>query len=113
MCIGKLCDGLRFFDAISTIRAFVGPCQSLDHRCFGKHRLLPNGIHPTTNPVTLGKASTNGCIGTSEADAWIVYYYAPVGTPVNIRYDLNVQDDNNGPLVLDDIYDLYIIKVKN
>lgn len=35
---------------------------------------LRNGqlIHPTTNPVTLDKAYSNGCIGTKEADAWVI-----------------------------------------
>ena len=45
-------------------------------------------IHPTTNPVTLGKAYSNGCIGLGEADAWYVYYHAPIGTPIDFRYDL-------------------------
>ena len=29
-------------------------------------------IHPTTNPETLNKAYSNGCIGTKEADAWVI-----------------------------------------
>lgn len=45
-------------------------------------------IHPTSNPATLGKPASNGCIGMGEADAWRVYYHAPVGTRVRIRYDL-------------------------
>ena len=49
-------------------------------------------IHPTTNPKTLGKAYSNGCIGTTEADAWIIYYYAPIGTPIEIKYDLKNED---------------------
>lgn len=61
-------------------------------------------IHPTTNPKTLGKASSNGCIGTKESDAWIIYYYAPLGTAITIRYDLeiiNVKGENDK---LEDIY---------
>ena len=61
-------------------------------------------IHPTTNPKTLGKASSNGCIGTKESDAWIIYYYAPTGTAITIRYDLeiiNVKGENDK---LKDIY---------
>lgn len=61
-------------------------------------------IHPTTNPKTLGKASSNGCIGTKESDAWIIYYYAPPGTAITIRYDLeiiNVKGENDK---LKDIY---------
>ncbi|MEH6537224.1 MAG: L,D-transpeptidase [Psychroserpens sp.] len=61
-------------------------------------------IHPTTNPVTLGKAYSNGCIGTKEADAWIIYYYAPITTKINIRYDLNVINNEGDRMVLKDIY---------
>lgn len=61
-------------------------------------------IHPTTNPGTLGRAYSNGCIGTREADAWYVYYYAPPGTPVRIRYDLAVTGANGDTLYLRDIY---------
>jgi L,D-transpeptidase ErfK/SrfK len=56
-------------------------------------------IHPTTNRSTLGKAVSNGCVGLSEADAWMVYYYAPLGTRVRFRYDLKVGDE-----VLRDVY---------
>lgn len=51
-------------------------------------RRIGQMIHPTTNPKTLGKAASNGCIGTREADAWRIYYYAPLGTKVTVRYDL-------------------------
>lgn len=61
-------------------------------------------IHPTTNPITLGKAYSNGCIGTKESDAWIIYYHAPVGTTVRIRYDLNVIDEQGNSMLLKDIY---------
>lgn len=61
-------------------------------------------IHPTTNPKTLGKTASNGCIGASEADAWRIYYYAPVGTPVQIRYELQVLDENGDTIRLKDIY---------
>ncbi|MCK0146827.1 L,D-transpeptidase [Arenibacter sp. F26102] len=61
-------------------------------------------IHPTTNPETLGKAYSNGCIGVTEADAWIIYYHAPLNTPVHIRYDLTILDDNGEKQVLEDIY---------
>lgn len=61
-------------------------------------------IHPTTNPVTLNKAYSNGCIGTKEGDAWIIYYYAPIGTKIRIRYDLNVEDKSGKKLILKDIY---------
>lgn len=61
-------------------------------------------IHPTTNPVTLGRAYSNGCIGTRESDAWRIYYYAPLGTKVIVRYDLEVLDENGDTLQLKDIY---------
>ncbi len=61
-------------------------------------------IHPTTNPKTLGKASSNGCIGVQEADAWVIYYYAPIGTIVHIRYDLEVPDSYGRKQILKDIY---------
>lgn len=61
-------------------------------------------IHPTTNPITLEKAYSNGCIGTKEADAWIIYYYAPIGTKITIRYDINVKDSMGKKIVLKDIY---------
>jgi len=67
---------------------------------------LRNGqmIHPTTNPETLEKAYSNGCIGTKEADAWIIYYYAPLGTKITIRYDLNTYEEGRVVNVLKDIY---------
>ncbi|MCH4553870.1 L,D-transpeptidase [Aestuariibaculum lutulentum] len=61
-------------------------------------------IHPTTNPETLGKAYSNGCIGTKEADAWVIYYYAPVNAKVTIRYDLRVLNENGDIVILKDIY---------
>lgn len=61
-------------------------------------------IHSTTNPETLGKAYSNGCIGTSEADAWIIYYHAPLGTNINIRYDLNIANGEGDSIRLKDIY---------
>lgn len=61
-------------------------------------------IHPTTNPETLGKAWSNGCIGTRESEAWRVYYHAPLGTRVNVRYDLRVKGPNGDKIHLEDIY---------
>lgn len=60
-------------------------------------------IHPTTNPATLGGPVSNGCIGTSEFAAWIIYAHAPIGTRVVVRYDLDVLVDGE-PTRLDDIY---------
>ena len=61
-------------------------------------------IHPTTNPASLAKAYSNGCIGTSEANACIVYYHAPLGAPIHIRYDLEIPDGHGGTRRLKDIY---------
>lgn len=62
-------------------------------------------IHPTTNPETLGKAYSNGCIGVGEAAAWIIYYHAPLGTKIQIRYDLTIPNGSD-TLHLKDIYGL-------
>lgn len=61
-------------------------------------------IHPTTNPETLGRAYSNGCIGLGEAASWIVYYHAPVGTRIRIRYDLRITDSTGKEQRLPDIY---------
>jgi len=61
-------------------------------------------IHPTTNPRTLGKAVSNGCIGTTEAAGWVIYYHAPVGTKVTFRYDRKVVNEQGDSIVLNDIY---------
>ena len=61
-------------------------------------------IHPTSNEKTLGKAYSNGCIGTGEASMWQIYYYAPVGTKVRISYHLNSLDSAGTAIRLKDIY---------
>ena len=61
-------------------------------------------IHPTTNRSTLGKVASNGCVGLSEADAWMVYYHAPLGTQVRFRYELVVTDSIGQQRTLGDIY---------
>tara|TARA_R110002074_G_scaffold349981_2_gene520755 strand:- start:25466 stop:26410 length:945 start_codon:yes stop_codon:yes gene_type:complete len=63
-------------------------------------------IHPTTNPNTLGKAYSNGCVGVGEADAWTIYYYAPLGTKLRIRYDLETYDEGMVISILRDVYHL-------
>ena len=67
-------------------------------------RSLGQLIHPTTNMGTLGKASSNGCIGMRESDAWIVYYYAPLGTRVVIKYELEGMNDEGEVVQFEDIY---------
>lgn len=61
-------------------------------------------IHPTTNLETLNKASSNGCIGLRESDAWYVYYYAPMDTKVVFRYELSRIDDQGETVHFEDIY---------
>ncbi|MFC4634597.1 L,D-transpeptidase [Dokdonia ponticola] len=61
-------------------------------------------IHPTTNPISLGKAYSNGCIGTREADAWVIYYHAPIGTKLTIRYTTTITNAFGETKQLDDIY---------
>lgn len=63
-------------------------------------------IHPTSNPETLGKAYSNGCVGTAEGDAWYIYYHGPLGTKVRFRYDLKVVDTAQDTLFLKDVYGL-------
>lgn len=63
-------------------------------------------IHPTTNPKTLGKAYSNGCIGANEADSWIIYYHAPIGTKITLRYDLKIYEEGSVISILRDIYDV-------
>lgn len=70
----------------------------IDGRRFGQL------IHPTTNMATLGKAYSNGCIGLRESDAWFVYYYAPLGTKVVVRYDLQGKDEEGKDVQFTNIY---------
>ncbi len=57
-------------------------------------------IHATTNPETLGKPASNGCIGTSEEDIWRLYFLCPPGTKIEIIYDRKYTDESELP----DIY---------
>ena len=70
------------------------------------HRRSGALIHPTTNLSTLGKAISNGCVGLSEADAWTVYYHAPLGTCVRFRYELALRDSMGKVVRLRDIYSM-------
>ena len=67
-------------------------------------RRLGQLIHPTTNPGSLNRAASNGCIGVGEYAAWYIYYYAPVGTSVRIRYDLLLVHAEGDTLRLEDVY---------
>lgn len=70
---------------------------SINGECWGQL------IHATTNENTLGKAYSNGCMGTREGDIWRVYYYAPIGTKVVIRYDRRLIE-NGDTILLQHIY---------
>ena len=61
-------------------------------------------IHPTTNKNTLSKAYSNGCIGTNEGDAWVIYYYAPINTKVVIRYNLKAINKEGDTVSFKNIY---------
>lgn len=61
-------------------------------------------IHPTTNPVTLGRKSSNGCIGTRECDGWLIYFHAPIGTKVIIRNDRHIIDSQGDTILLPQVY---------
>jgi L,D-transpeptidase ErfK/SrfK len=62
-------------------------------------------LHPTTNKESIGKAYSNGCIGFTEGEAWRLYYYAPIGTRLTIRYDLTLVSESGDTTLLPDIYD--------
>ena len=110
------------------INPVTGERYFVTQRDDGKYTMMPqipwlepmiNGIrygsiiHPTSNPNTLGKAYSNGCVGTAEGEAWIIYYHAPVGTKVSFRYDLTVTDEKGAPLQLKDIYLLKEAKLQS
>lgn len=63
-------------------------------------------IHPTTNPNSLGKAYSHGCMGTREGDAWRIYFHSRQGTPIEIRYDLEIIDEQGESIILADVYGL-------
>jgi len=114
--IGKIVRIDRDPDFVDPV---TGKAFSTTQRDDGRRTMMPqipwlepeiNGIrsgaliHPTTNPITLGKAYSNGCIGTPEGAAWLIYYHAPVGTKVVFRYDLRITDQDGNDRVLEDIY---------
>lgn len=114
--IGKIVRIERFPAFINPVDGKRYKATKRDDSRYTKMPLIPyiepeiNGhrygqlIHPTTNPVTLGKAYSNGCIGMKEADTWRLYYYAPLGTKVVFRYDLEIENEDGEPIHLKDIY---------
>ncbi len=116
--VGEIVRTDRMHKVINLDTGKEYPGTNRDDKRFTKIPIIPwiepsiNGIrygamiHPTTNPTTLGKAYSHGCIGTKEADAWTIYYNAPVGTKVIFRYDLRVVNENGDTIMLNDIYHL-------
>jgi L,D-transpeptidase ErfK/SrfK len=96
---GKKYDRTRRDDRLFTLLPQIPWLEpELDGRRYGQM------LHPTTNPATLGKAYSNGCVGYREADAWRVYYYAPIGTQVVFRYQLWKVAANGDTIRFRDIY---------
>jgi lipoprotein-anchoring transpeptidase ErfK/SrfK len=97
---GKKFTHTKRDDKITTLMPQIPWVEvELDGRRYGQM------IHPTTNPETLGKAYSNGCVGLGEADAWRFYYYAPLGASVVFRYDLEIIGIRGDTLLLPDIYE--------
>lgn len=69
-------------------------------------------IHPTTNPESLGKTYSNGCIGMREEDAWRIYFHAPIGTKVVIRYDRLLISPAGDSTWLPDVYNRKAFKLR-
>ncbi len=100
----------------------TGKAYEFTRRDDGKTTLMPqipsiepeiNGvcsgqlIHATTNPRSLGKAYSHGCVGVREGDAWRIYYHAPLGTQVRFRYELLIITSEGDSLFLEDVYGLF------
>ncbi len=96
---GDIYTHTRRDDDVTTLMPFI---PWIEPRINGQ--LFGQWIHPTTNPKTLEKPYSNGCMGLREGDAWRVYAFSPVGTAVLIRYDLEVADGQGGTTFLDDVY---------
>lgn len=41
-----------------------------------------HGIHGTTDPASIGRATSHGCIRTQNADVAALHALVPLGTPV-------------------------------
>jgi lipoprotein-anchoring transpeptidase ErfK/SrfK len=49
------------------------------------HKATTYGIHATTDPESIGTASTEGCVRMTPQDAELVFRLCPIGTRVTIR----------------------------
>ncbi|MEL6253652.1 MAG: L,D-transpeptidase [Bacteroidota bacterium] len=98
---GEVYEFTRRDDKITTLMPLIPTLEpEINGICYGQL------IHPTTNPNTLGKAYSHGCIGTREEDAWILFFYSRIGTPIEIRYSLEIENGVGEIQELEDIYDL-------
>ncbi len=103
----------------SSVDPKSGKNYKTTHRDDGKKTLMPlcpwiepeikgerygQLIHPTTNLQTLNKAYSNGCIGTREGDIWRIYYHAPIGTAIFLRYHLFAPDEKGNWIQFKDVY---------
>ena len=82
-----------------------GPNNPLGHRWM---RISPDGygIHATNEPGSIGKARSHGCIRMSREDAEDLFDRVPLGTPVEIVYDLAGYDAAGEPVTYADLYGL-------
>ena len=80
-----------------------GPSNPLGHRWM---RISPDGygIHATNDPGSIGKVRSHGCIRMSRPDAEELFDLVPLGTPVEIVYELDGFDDDGEPTRFADIY---------
>jgi len=71
-------------------------------------RISPNGygIHSTNEPDSIGKVRSHGCIRMARADAIALYDLVPLGTRVDIVYQLDGYDVDGNPVRFADCYGL-------
>ncbi|WP_054869875.1 L,D-transpeptidase [Caloranaerobacter sp. TR13] len=72
------------------------------------------GIHGNSDPSSIGTFASGGCIRMYERDIQEIFQIVPLGTPVQIKYDLieKVDDiDGEEPILI--IYPDYYNKVRN
>jgi lipoprotein-anchoring transpeptidase ErfK/SrfK len=96
-CVAGVIDGDSVFQALPTDehivfdgRLFMPPIGTKNRRAegtLGSFRLLLGGgigIHGTSDPSSVGRAVTHGCIRLGDADIAWLYEHVPVGTRVYI-----------------------------
>ncbi|RMG21389.1 MAG: murein L,D-transpeptidase [Bacteroidetes bacterium] len=96
---GKAYTHTRRDDGKTTLMPLIPSLEpEINGQCYGQL------IHATTNPATLGKAYSHGCIGMREGDTWRLYFYVRRGTPIRIRYELQLVNEHGDTLLLPDVY---------